>query len=110
MALQNRYTHLTTPDEVAKFHATFQMFDRDGGGDVDLRELGLMFRQMGESPSEQDMRTLIASVDHDGSGTVDFEEFTLLMLRFRRLEAAPQWLYSRFRPSGGEDPQVDSEV
>ena len=38
-------------EELLNWHNTFKMFDRDGGGDVDLKELGLMFRQLGYSPS-----------------------------------------------------------
>ena len=70
----------------------FKTFDRDGGGDVDLRELGLMFRQLGQHPSEREMRLLIEEVDADQSGTIDFEEFCCLMLRQARAAVTPAWL------------------
>ena len=40
-----------------------------------------MFRQLGQSPTEAEMKLLIEEVDADLSGTIDFEEFCCLMLR-----------------------------
>ena len=88
----NRYSDMSDPAQLKLWHQTFKMFDRDGGGDVDLRELGLMFRQLGQTPSERQMRLLIEEVDADGSGTVDFEEFCNLMLRQERSVRTPEWL------------------
>ena len=42
----NRYAHLMTSDQQKEFRDTFEFFDVDKGGDVDNRELGLMFRQL----------------------------------------------------------------
>ena len=68
---ENRYTHLcSSADELETWWETFQAFDRDGGGDVDLVELGLMFRQLGQRPPESEMRAMIEAVDFDGSGTI----------------------------------------
>ena len=89
---ENRYSHMASSDNLRRWFQTFQMFDRDGGGDVDLRELGLMFRQLGTSPSEKEMLLLIEEVDADKSGTVDFEEFCCLMLRQSRADRTPSWL------------------
>ena len=88
----NRYTEMAGPEALRLWDTTFKMFDRDGGGDVDLRELGLMFRQLGQQPSERQMLLLIEEVDADGSGTVDFEEFCCLMLRQQRATRVPEWL------------------
>ena len=49
-----------------------QMFfelDRDGSGSIDAEELGMMLRSLGQNPSEQEIKDLIASVDdEDGDG------------------------------------------
>jgi hypothetical protein len=87
-----RYSKHASETEVSHWYSTFKMFDRDGGGDVDLREIGLMFRQLGQQPTERQMRLLIEEVDADQSGTVDFEEFCCLMLRQARATRAPSWL------------------
>ena len=50
--MANRYNHLMTRQQVKEFRATFKEFDLDGGGDVDIRELGLMLRKLGQTPSD----------------------------------------------------------
>ena len=96
--LSNRYSALCDAAALDAWHQTFTAFDRDGGGDVDQRELGLMFRQLGQSPSDEEVRKLVEEVDSDGSGTVDFEEFTLLMLRMTRAAECPEWVADLFDP------------
>lgn len=56
-----RYSALR-PEDTPRWREIFKGFDRDNGGDVDLRELGLMFRQLGQSPSEEQMRLFIEEV------------------------------------------------
>jgi hypothetical protein len=59
-----------------------QMFfelDRDGSGSIDAEELGMMLRSLGQNPSEQEIKDLIASVDdEDGDGQLQLREFLML--------------------------------
>lgn len=59
----------------------FKLFDIDGSGAIDLRELGTIMRSFGANPSEQDLQDIMARVDEDGSGTMEFSEFVMLMAR-----------------------------
>jgi len=93
---ENRYTHMLAQDVLEKWASTFVFFDRDGGGDVDIKELGTMFRKLGLTPTEDEMHAMVEAVDDDQSGTIDFEEFCLLMLRCERMAAAPEWLVMLF--------------
>jgi Ca2+-binding EF-hand superfamily protein len=79
----HRYSHLCESNTIEEWYRTFCQFDRDGSGDVDLKEVGLMFRQLGQTPTEAEMLAMIEAVDADGSGTIDFEEFCLMMLRMK---------------------------
>jgi putative addiction module killer protein len=100
------------PEAMKLWEQTFKMFDRDGGGDVDLRELGLMFRQLGQTPTERQMLLLIEEVDADGSGTVDFEEFCCLMLRQQRALRVPAWLDALLpaEPNEHEKPRLPTHA
>ena len=55
-----------------------------------------MFRQLGQAPTQDEMLQMIEAVDADSSGTIDFEEFCLLMLRMQRAEITPEWLNALF--------------
>ena len=92
----NRYAHLMTSDQQKEFRDTFEFFDVDKGGDVDNRELGLMFRQLGLTPSDEEVERMIADFDYDHSGTIDFEEFCGMMLSSVRAARTPAWLTDRF--------------
>ena len=108
--ISNRYSALASgEEELQLWWDTFVSFDRDGGGDVDLKELGLMFRQLGHTPTEKEMQAMIDAVDFDGSGTIDFEEFCLLMLRQQRALITPEWLLDLFVEEP-DDPSPPPEV
>jgi len=93
---------------VENWHTTFNKFDRDGAGDINHHEIGLLFLQLGFRPTDAEIRALVSEVDNDSSGTVDFEEFCLLMLRLKRQLQIPEWLRNFFFPAeeGEVAPQV----
>ena len=59
-----------------------QMFfelDRDGSGSIDAEELGMMLRSLGQNPTDEEIKELIASVDdEDGDGQLQLREFLQL--------------------------------
>jgi calmodulin len=57
------------------------MFDKDGNGSVDTKELGQVMRSLGQNPTDEELEDMINEVDADGSGTIDFNEFLSLMSR-----------------------------
>lgn len=69
-----------TEEEVEKLWEAFKMFDADGSGGVSAEELGQVMHSLGQSPTETELRDMIKEVDVDLSGTIDFEEFKVLML------------------------------
>ncbi|XP_023682986.1 troponin C, skeletal muscle-like [Paramormyrops kingsleyae] len=68
-------------DMIAEFKAAFDMFDSDGGGDISTKELGTVMRMLGQNPSREELDAIIEDVDEDGSGTIDFEEFLVMMVQ-----------------------------
>ncbi|XP_067096733.1 troponin C, skeletal muscle [Osmerus mordax] len=57
------------------------MFDTDGGGDISTKELGQVMRMLGQNPSREELDAIILEVDEDASGTIDFEEFLVMMVQ-----------------------------
>uniref|UniRef100_A0A8C9RWE5 Troponin C, skeletal muscle n=1 Tax=Scleropages formosus TaxID=113540 RepID=A0A8C9RWE5_SCLFO len=66
---------------ITEFKAAFDMFDSDGGGDISTRELGTVMRMLGQNPTREELDAIIEEVDEDGSGTIDFEEFLVMMVQ-----------------------------
>jgi len=75
-----------TVEEVEAYEQCFQEFDTDGGGDLSLKELMPLLEQLGRAPKtviqRDKLTTLLAEVDGDKSGLLDFEEFLQLMRKF----------------------------
>uniref|UniRef100_A0A4X1TVM0 Troponin C, skeletal muscle n=3 Tax=Sus scrofa TaxID=9823 RepID=A0A4X1TVM0_PIG len=72
---------------LAEFKAAFDMFDADGGGDISVKELGTVMRMLGQTPTKEELDAIIEEVDEDGSGTIDFEEFLVMMVRQMKEDA-----------------------
>lgn len=68
-----------TEEEKLEIREAFDLFDTDGSGVIDAKELKVAMRALGFEPKKEEIRKMIAEVDTDGSGTIDFEEFLGLM-------------------------------
>uniref|UniRef100_A0A8C1LFJ4 Troponin C, slow skeletal and cardiac muscles n=2 Tax=Cyprinus carpio TaxID=7962 RepID=A0A8C1LFJ4_CYPCA len=65
-----------------KFRAAFDIFVQDAeDGCISTKELGKVMRMLGQNPTPEELQEMIDEVDEDGSGTVDFEEFLVMMVR-----------------------------
>lgn len=69
-----------TPEQLAEFQEAFQLFDQDGSGSIDLKEMRVAMKALGMgNPSIEEVRKMVAEVDEDGSNSISFEEFQHLM-------------------------------
>ncbi|KAL6227351.1 hypothetical protein ACLB2K_001310 [Fragaria x ananassa] len=57
----------------------FELFDTDGSGTIDAKELNVAMRALGFEMTEEQINQMIADVDKDGSGAIDFDEFAHMM-------------------------------
>ncbi|KAL3875246.1 hypothetical protein ACJMK2_038170, partial [Sinanodonta woodiana] len=57
----------------------FALFDKDGDGTVSTKELGTVMRSLGQNPTSEQLENIIRMVDADGNGTIDFDEFCVIM-------------------------------
>lgn len=59
----------------------FDLYDLDKNGKISASELHSVLKRLGEKCSLSDCRRMIKSVDADGDGSVNFEEFKKMMTR-----------------------------
>jgi Ca2+-binding EF-hand superfamily protein len=57
----------------------FTAFDTDRSGRLSIKELQQVLAKIGQNYSEQQIRDMIATVNHRDDGTITFEEFKRLM-------------------------------
>ena len=73
------------PEEfVEEIRQTFDLFDKDQSGSIDAEELGEVFRSLGQHYTEAELEEMIAEIDTDRSGSIEFGEFLHLMRRRMR--------------------------
>jgi troponin C len=80
-----------TDQQKEEFRSAFDIFVEDSeDGTISTKELGKVLRMLGQNPSEQELQEMVDEVDEDGSGTIDFEEFTQMMSMQLAAEALQQ--------------------
>lgn len=57
----------------------FELFDREGSGKIDTKELKVAIRALGFEPKKEEIKKMIAEVDKEGTGNVSFDDFLSLM-------------------------------
>eukprot|EP00574_Skeletonema_japonicum_P003347 CAMPEP_0201726590 /NCGR_PEP_ID=MMETSP0593-20130828/9952_1 /ASSEMBLY_ACC=CAM_ASM_000672 /TAXON_ID=267983 /ORGANISM="Skeletonema japonicum, Strain CCMP2506" /LENGTH=150 /DNA_ID=CAMNT_0048218103 /DNA_START=75 /DNA_END=527 /DNA_ORIENTATION=+ len=72
-------SHGLNKDEVEDLKEAFNMFDVDGGGSISRDELKGVMKKLGSDPTDDEIQAMISSVDDNGDGEIDFEEFLVLM-------------------------------
>ena len=57
-----------------------QEFDHDGDRVITRDELKVAMKNLGEVLSDEDIDSIMKEADHDGNGTIDFDEFKKIVL------------------------------
>ena len=52
---------------LVEYREAFQLFDKDGGGTISIKELKQVFEALGQSPTEAEVQEMISGVDKDGT-------------------------------------------
>ncbi|KAM0975713.1 hypothetical protein FF1_018748 [Malus domestica] len=71
--------HGLTQQKRQEIKEAFELFDTDGSGTIDAKELNVAMRALGFEMTEEQINQMIADVDKDGSGAIDFDEFAHMM-------------------------------
>ncbi|KAL6656974.1 hypothetical protein ACP70R_004754 [Stipagrostis hirtigluma subsp. patula] len=71
--------HGLTKQKRQEIKEAFDLFDTDNSGTIDAKELNVAMRALGFEMTEEQITQMIADVDKDGSGAIDYEEFEHMM-------------------------------
>ncbi|CAF1578947.1 unnamed protein product, partial [Didymodactylos carnosus] len=61
-----------------ELYETFRIFDQDGNGYIQAKELELIFARMGKRMRRNDIDVMIKLLDTSGDGQISFDEFLKL--------------------------------
>mmetsp|Transcript_136702 Transcript_136702/g.437303 ORF Transcript_136702/g.437303 Transcript_136702/m.437303 type:complete len:1157 (-) Transcript_136702:90-3560(-) len=75
-----------TTKEMEEIQDTFNKFDADGSGDIDVIELGDIMRYLGHPTEMDEVVCLLGRLDQNNNGTLDFREFVRFMRMHREGE------------------------
>lgn len=64
-----------TTDEIEEIREAFNLFDTDGSGSIDPRELKAAMQSLGFDNKNPTVYQMIADLDREYSTSIDFEEF-----------------------------------
>lgn len=68
-----------TDEQRQEIKEAFDLFDTDGTGTIDVKELKVAMRALGFEPKKEEIKKMIADIDREGSGTIDFADFLNMM-------------------------------
>ena len=72
-----------TPEDLHMYRVTFEQFDEDGSGKIDVGELQRALRGCGIECSGEEVIAMMSTVDTSGDLEIDFDEFLQLIYTFR---------------------------
>merc|ERR1712106_1154560 len=70
------------PDEIKCLKVCFDLFDTKKVEFLSADDLGEIMRAMGFRPTEDELKELLLEIDEDGSGEIEFGEFSQLCATF----------------------------
>ena len=68
-----------TEDEIEEIKEAFDLFDTDGSGSIDPRELRAAMQSLGFEAKNQTIYQMITDLDKNKNNNIDFEEFLDMM-------------------------------
>ena len=83
--VQTIFVNRCVLDSIVKpflFQVCFDLFDTKKVEFLSADDLGEIMRAMGFRPTEEELKELLAEIDEDGSGEIEFGEFSQLCATF----------------------------
>ncbi|CAI2381916.1 unnamed protein product [Moneuplotes crassus] len=68
-----------TEEQRQEIKEAFDLFDTEGSGTIDSKELKVAMRALGFEPKKDDIKRMISELDAEGNGVIEFGQFLDLM-------------------------------
>uniref|UniRef100_A0A670INY1 Calglandulin n=1 Tax=Podarcis muralis TaxID=64176 RepID=A0A670INY1_PODMU len=71
--------HELSEEQKQEVREAFDLFDTDGSGTIDVKELKVAMRALGFEPKKEEIRKMVADIGKEGSCIIEFEDFLTMM-------------------------------
>ena len=71
-------------NELKELQDNFSLFDKDSLGTITLEEMIIIFRAMGQTPTEAEVETIKKEAEFEGSGKVDLQNCVSVYAKYRK--------------------------
>ncbi|XP_042336222.1 centrin-2 [Sceloporus undulatus] len=68
-----------TEEQKQEIREAFDLFDTDGTGNIDVKELKVAMRALGFEPKKDEIKKMILDIDKEGTGKITFGDFLSVM-------------------------------
>ncbi|CAG9820268.1 unnamed protein product [Phaedon cochleariae] len=68
-----------TEEQKNDIREAFDLFDSEGTGRIDAKDLKVAIRALGFEPKKEEIKKMIADIDKEGTGKISFDDFLQLM-------------------------------
>ncbi|OWF37243.1 Centrin-1 [Mizuhopecten yessoensis] len=92
-----------TEEQKQEIREAFDLFDTDGSGTIDAKELKVAMRALGFEPKKEEIKKMISDIDREGTGTIDFNEFLMLMTQKMSEKDVKEEILKAFRLFDDDD-------
>ena len=86
-----------TDDQIEEYRQAFSLFAKDGNDRVRTRDIGTIMRSVGQFVTDTDLIDMTNKFDMDMNGTIDLDNFLLLMTHVASDEDNEEELRAAFR-------------
>ncbi|XP_074649951.1 uncharacterized protein LOC141905096 [Tubulanus polymorphus] len=92
-----------TEEQKQEMREAFDLFDSSGTGTIDTKELKVAMRALGFEPKKEEIRKMIANIDKDATGSIDFTDFISMMTQKMSEKDSKEEILKAFRLFDDDD-------
>uniref|UniRef100_A0A671QSU2 Centrin, EF-hand protein, 2 n=1 Tax=Sinocyclocheilus anshuiensis TaxID=1608454 RepID=A0A671QSU2_9TELE len=86
-----------TEEQRQEIREAFELFDTDGSGHIEVKELKVAMRALGFEPKKEEIKKMIAEVDKDATGKISFSDFMTVMTQKMAEKDSKEEILKAFR-------------
>ena len=96
--------HQLSAEEKAELLEIFNLVDEDRGGSISKEELQHLMSTVGIHTTQQEIDKIVAEIDENNDGEIQFEEFVAVMSRKVNASYSSEEVIEAFRLFAGDSP------